>query len=174
MARCADCGVPRLGVAPRRSGQAIVMPSDRDSWVRERLVSRTCGWCGAPVVYRGTGRPPRYCSKSCRNRASEVRTAERRLERDIVAGRIPGDGTPVREVVERVVRVPEQHRPPPAPVSATAWTRLLTELARQLEAGEQVAVEHSNHKRLLRSLREALAALDAATPGGLRALDRRR
>ena len=34
-----------------------------------------CMECGAPLVYRGSGRRPRYCSSSCRHRAWERRRA---------------------------------------------------------------------------------------------------
>lgn len=34
-----------------------------------------CLECGAPLVYRGSGRRPRYCSSSCRHRAWERRRA---------------------------------------------------------------------------------------------------
>lgn len=28
----------------------------------------TCGWCGAPLTYKGAGRPPLFCSVSCKQR----------------------------------------------------------------------------------------------------------
>lgn len=70
--------------------------------VRDRLQGRTCAWCTTYVPYSGRGRPPRYCSKSCRNRAWEVRTAERRLQRDIAAAAVRAE--PVREVRTEPVR----------------------------------------------------------------------
>jgi hypothetical protein len=41
----------------------------------ERLVERTCAWCGEPVAYSGRGRPPRYCTAAHRRRGWELRTA---------------------------------------------------------------------------------------------------
>lgn len=32
-----------------------------------------CQWCGNPVEYSGRGRKPKYCSRSCRQRAYEQR-----------------------------------------------------------------------------------------------------
>ena len=51
-----------------------------------------CVECGAALSYRGTGRRPRYCSQTCRNRAFETRRAAR-------------IGAVATEVVERVVEV---------------------------------------------------------------------
>lgn len=70
---------------------------------RRRLVSRTCAWCGEPVPYTGRGRPPKYCSKSHRNRAWEVSTAARRQERDRQADAARGEDEPVREVIRETV-----------------------------------------------------------------------
>ncbi|QUX26356.1 hypothetical protein [Nocardiopsis sp. MT53] len=73
--------------------------------VREKVIRRTCGWCGKDIAPRahGKGRPRTYCSRSCRQRAYEVRTANERLERDRAAGTARAADDPVREVVERVV-----------------------------------------------------------------------
>ena len=51
-----------------------------------------CMECGAELSYRGTGRRPRYCSQTCRNRAFETRRAAR-------------TGAVATRVVERVVEV---------------------------------------------------------------------
>ena len=51
-----------------------------------------CVECGAALSYRGTGRRPRYCSQTCRNRAFETRRAAR-------------TGAVATRVVERVVEV---------------------------------------------------------------------
>ena len=51
-----------------------------------------CVECGAALSYRGTGRRPRYCSQTCRNRAYEARRAAR-------------TGAVATRVVERVVEV---------------------------------------------------------------------
>lgn len=138
-----------------------------------RLLRRTCAFCGSWIDYSGAGRYPTYCSKSCRNRAWEVRSAERRLGRTLTAGAgtVATTGEPVREVVTRVVR--EHPRGVRTPTAAAEWTRHLEELARQLRA-EQLGREHWNHGRLFAAVTEVLAALDEAHPGGLDNLRRRR
>ncbi|MGH3760107.1 hypothetical protein [Actinophytocola sp.] len=47
--------------------------------IKSRTDSKHCGWCGLrlPDVGR-VGRPRRYCSQSCRQRAYERRTAVQR------------------------------------------------------------------------------------------------
>ena len=60
--------------------------------VTRLTTSLECVVCGAALSYRGTGRRPRYCSQTCRNRAYEARRAARA-------------GTVATEVVERVVEV---------------------------------------------------------------------
>ena len=142
----------------------------------ERLVSRTCGWCGELMVYGGRGRRPKYCSKSCKNRAWEVRSAERRLERDLAAGAASAE--PVREVVSRPPK-PEPKPPAPprpaaprAPVRIADWVKLLAVLEEQL--GGELGPKYWDHPKLLRSLNAVLSALDEAHPGGLDALMNRR
>ncbi|GGZ40028.1 hypothetical protein [Streptomyces bluensis] len=76
---------------------------DETSVVRERLVERTCEWCGAPAKYSGRGRPPRYCRPAHHRRAGEVRTAQERADRPVTEG--GQDQRPVREVVERTETV---------------------------------------------------------------------
>ena len=83
------------------------------SAVRERLVERTCAWCGEPVAYSGRGRPPRYCSAVHRRRGRELRTAQERAERPVDDG--GRDRAPVREVVQRTVVLQEAAQAPPAP-----------------------------------------------------------
>jgi hypothetical protein len=133
------------------------------------LQSRTCAWCGARMTYTGRGRPPRYCGKSCRNRAWEVRTTERRLQRDVALAAATTE--PVREVIiETVTRTRTRvetrvDRHPPT--TAGEWLKHLAELTRQLETGGQVAAQHWYHDRLYGALIDAVDALDGAYPGGL-------
>ncbi|MEV2236339.1 hypothetical protein AB0H69_48485 [Streptomyces phaeochromogenes] len=81
--------------------------------MRERLVERTCAWCGEPVAYGGRDRPPRYCSAAHRRRGWELRTAQERAERPVDDG--GRDRAPVREVVQRTVVLQEAAQAPPAP-----------------------------------------------------------
>lgn len=68
-----------------------------------RLLARTCHWCGSDIELNPRGRHRRYCSRSCRQRAYEVRTAAARQESDRAAGTARAADEPVREVVERTV-----------------------------------------------------------------------
>ncbi|MFZ3475443.1 hypothetical protein ACODT4_41360 [Streptomyces sp. 2.9] len=67
--------------------------------VRERLVTRTCAWCGTKLEYSGTGRPPKFCGPSHRKRAHEREKARAEL------GTAGQPQPPVREVVERTETV---------------------------------------------------------------------
>lgn len=71
----------------------------------ERTISLDCAQCGDPIMLARTGRRPRFCSDTCRKRASEERRAAARLGYPEPVTRV------VREVVERVIS-PET---PPAP-----------------------------------------------------------
>jgi hypothetical protein len=136
----------------------------------ERLVSRTCAWCGAEIPYSGKGRPRAYCSKAHRNRAWEIRTAAAR------AGDTPAAAEPVREVVERTTTVQKRivvPGPPATPTTAGEWTTLLAVLALQLHEG-RLGREHWHHARIYTALAGVLTALDQAHPGGLDRLTVRR
>lgn len=142
--------------------------------VRERVVSRECAACGRSVVYAGRGRPGRYCSAACRQRAWALRHAQQQL----ATGADPRPRV-VREVVERttervVVRpapvtsyaVPG--RAPTAPVRARDWVAVLGELERQLgDPAHSLARQHWDHPRLYTALLHAVTALGQAHPGGL-------
>ena len=137
--------------------------------VAERLVSRTCAWCGAVVPYSGRGRPRLYCSKSHRNRAWELRTAATRA----------GDGTrtskPVREIIERttVVEAPPEAARATLPGNAREWCAMLGHLTAQLRGG-QLRYEHWHHGKILDAIDAARGAFDAAHPGGLKNIPGRR
>ncbi len=94
----------------------------------------------------------RYCNRSCRQRAYEVRTASRRLRADVAAGVVRAE--PAERVVERVV----QRR---YPQTAGEWELALQELAAQLADG-RLAPWHAS--RLRRALAQAEAA--AGVPAG--------
>ncbi|MGW5880229.1 hypothetical protein ACWFMI_27150 [Nocardiopsis terrae] len=90
--------------------------------VHEKLIRRTCEWCGKEISPRakGRGRKRRYCSPAHRQRAYELRTARERQERDQEAGLARRDDDPVREVVERtVVRTRVVHSPAQSPGLST-------------------------------------------------------
>ncbi|MBV2367125.1 hypothetical protein [Streptomonospora nanhaiensis] len=68
---------------------------------QERTLVRECAWCGTPIELRPRAGHQRYCTRSCRQRAYEVRTAAVRHGRDLAAGTARDPQEPVREVVER-------------------------------------------------------------------------
>lgn len=138
--------------------------------VTDRRAGSECGWCGTWVPYTGRGRPARYCGGSCRKRAYDVRSAERRLDRDITAGRIP---TQTERVIERTIT---EIRDPAPPQRAREWEALLGELVAQLADDDALRSRAFDHPRIYAALTRALAALDAALdaahPGGLHRLAR--
>ena len=82
-----------------------------------RRAASTCGWCGGPIAVKATGRLPKWCSTSCRQRAWEQTRAA-------------ASGRSAVQVVERRVETPV-----PKPPTRLDWTRLLGELATQLDTG---------------------------------------
>lgn len=118
----------------------------------ERLLQVDCEWCGTAVPYAGRGRPPRYCSRGCRQRAYELRTAQTRYDRDAAAGAVRTE--PVRRVVERT----EQPR---VPGDVPGWTRQLRVLTEQLRTGT-IAAQPWNYRELRHALADAMTALQDA------------
>jgi hypothetical protein len=103
----------------------------------ERTISLDCAQCGGPIMLARTGRRPRFCSDTCRKRASEERRAAARLGYPEPVTRV------VREVIERVIspEAPPPTRPwrapstPPArstPRTGIDWATELRVLADQL------------------------------------------
>ncbi|MEV7595492.1 hypothetical protein AB0O42_35035 [Streptomyces sp. NPDC089922] len=152
--------------------------------VHDRLVRRTCGWCGDPVDYSGVGRPPRYCKDSHRKRASELRTAQARAERPVASGGRTTD--PVQEVIERtetvtrtvVRRGPGEVRRIPAvrssgapyslPENAREWFEALQYLAGDAQSGrftaDQRALLVGACESVADELRRGSALLPAPAP----------
>lgn len=134
------------------------------------LLAVECRCCGTPVRYAGTGRPPRYCSPACRQRAWALRNAERTLSAD-------ADPRPqvVRDTVERRVAPTPTPAAPSAsaaatqpPATAREWQRLLGVLSEQLGDEQHTTTrEHWQHRRLYNALVRAMAGLGHAHPGGL-------
>lgn len=126
--------------------QAFVVTNqpESDEHVERHLVSVECRGCGVPVSYAGTGRPPRYCSASCRHRAWALRNAEQSLS----AGADPRPEV-VREVVERRVEPSA-----PLPDRAREWERLLQALSAQLDDSEhRLHREHWHHRRVQKAVK---------------------
>ena len=93
-----------------------------------------CGWCGGPVIVQVRGRMPKWCSSTCRTRASERRvaaakglTAVKVVERDIERIKtVKVVQHHTRQVEVEAVRWP----------SATSdWVTALQDLTRHVETG---------------------------------------
>ncbi|MGW3308125.1 hypothetical protein ACWDG9_16245 [Streptomyces sp. NPDC001073] len=165
---------PQLDQPQQDEGEIGVVVSVRECGaVQERLVQRTCAWCGTPVQYKGRGRPPRYCRAAHRTRAWELRSAETRAARPVSDGGRTQE--PVREVVERtetVVRTvvresPERVKLVPGvrlsgepytmPEDAIEWAQALMYLRRQAGAGkiypfrEEIARQCETTARVVRN-----------------------
>jgi hypothetical protein len=140
---------------------------DRRGVMRERVIGKDCESCGQRFRPRTSGRPARFCSQSCRQRAWALRQAQAALQR--------GDARPevVGEVVEPLV--PVSGPISVVPSTAREWSELLEQLAVQLSDRESdLARRHYDHRRLYQGLLAALTALSEATPGGLENLVMRR
>lgn len=110
--------------------------TDLDPTGRRRGTARrvgqvlACGWCRTAITVRSTGRTPKWCSRSCRQRAWEQ-------------ARAAASGRAAVEVVDRQVeievRVPvkvlERVEVPVHPRGGPAWDTALRDLATQLDNG---------------------------------------
>jgi hypothetical protein len=137
--------------------------------VSERVTCLDCAQCGAGITVARTGRRPRYCSDTCRKRASEERRAAARLGYPAPVTRV------VREVVERVVErtvepeglpptartLPPPRPPAPAtlPRTATEWAPVLRQLAERMRTAPLSVVRS---RAELAELADAVAELHAA------------
>lgn len=131
-----------------------------------------------------------YCSRSCRQRAYEVRTAVRRAQDAQEAGEARPSGEPVREVVERVtvrtVRMGRRPDPLPpgvgrprveVPVEVPVEVTVVASPRSAREAADFMAVTAAclmdgsiglhDHKRVYQGVKALLRAFDRTHPGGL-------
>lgn len=93
-----------------------------------------CGWCGGPVIVQVRGRLPKWCSSTCRTRASERRRAA-------------ADGLAAVKVVERdierikTVTVVQHHtrqvevKAVRWPSATSDWVAAISDLTRRVESG---------------------------------------
>lgn len=93
-----------------------------------------CGWCGGPVIVQVRGRMPKWCSSTCRTRASERRRAA-------------ADGLAAVKVVERdiervkTVTVVQHHTRQVEveamrwPSATSDWVMAIRDLTRRVETG---------------------------------------
>lgn len=113
-----------------------------------------CGWCDGPVVVQVRGRMPKWCSATCRTRASERRRA---------AAEGLASVTVVDRDVERVrtVKVVQHHTRNVEvevvrwPSTTSDWVTALRDLTRRVETGRV-------YDRDLEGLGEAVNGLVAA------------
>ena len=104
--------------ARRTTPKACSDPAAADVHGPERRTAATaCGWCGGPITPGRRGPIPKWCSAACRHRAWEQ-------------ARAAASGLSAVELVERRIEV----QVPLAPTRRD-WTRLLGELASQLNDG---------------------------------------
>jgi hypothetical protein len=95
--------------ADTAAGNSVAQP--------RRRAASTCGWCGGPITVKATGRLPKWCSATCRQRAWEQ-------------ARAASSGLSAVQVVERRVETSV-----PSPPSRHDWPRLFGELVAQLDTG---------------------------------------
>jgi len=108
-----------------------------------------CAWCGTTFTLATTGRIPKWCSQSCRQRAWEQRRAAE-------SGRSAVDVVVRIVEVERPVLVPQRVAVPTIPKGG-AWPDALAELVDQLDRG-LVYDRHLPH--LVRAINEVLVAME--------------
>src|SRR3954452_3263174 len=102
--------------SPSADPDAGSRPTESAAQLR-RSAESTCGWCGGPITLKATGRLPKWCSSSCRQRPWEQ-------------SRAAASGRSAVQIVERRVKIPT----PIAPKRQDC-PRLLGDLARQIEDG---------------------------------------
>lgn len=106
-----------------------------------------CAWCSREFPLSARGRPPKWCSQSCRQRAWEHRRAAR-------------SGVAAVEVVRQTVQVVKvtvvQPVRVPVPPYGRAWPGVLAELADQLDRGRVYDRDLAELETALRDVLESL------------------
>ncbi|MCL7382216.1 hypothetical protein [Streptomyces sp. 35G-GA-8] len=157
------------GVQEHEHGDVVAV--HETAVVQTRLLKRTCGYCGKPVTYAGTGRPPKYCSDGHRKLASAERLALARAGR---SGDDDQSSEPVREVVERTVTV-TQTVVRQGPVRQVPATRLSGEPytlpADPIEWAQALAYLRGEATRFLPAHRASLAQACELTARVLRSVE---
>ncbi|MCA0180646.1 MAG: hypothetical protein LCH77_13880 [Actinobacteria bacterium] len=114
--------------------EASANPASSRKSPREPGQVLACGWCGGPVIVQVRGRMPKWCSPTCRTRASERRRA---AAEGLAAVKV------VDRDVERVrtVKVVQHHTHQVEvevvrwPSATTDWVTALRDLTRRVESG---------------------------------------
>lgn len=107
-----------------RSPPSAMADEDLTDAQHRRRAASTCAWCNGEIEVKATGRLPKWCSPSCRQRAWEQTRAA-------------ASGRSAVEVIERRVEVTS---PRPAPSRSASrdrrdWPAELFRLAHDLDSG---------------------------------------
>ncbi len=108
-----------------------------------------CAWCGTTFTLASTGRIPKWCAQSCRQRAWEQRRAAE-------SGRSAVDVVTTIVEVEKLLPVAQRVAVPTIP-KGDAWPNALAELIDQLDRG---LVYDRHLPDLVRAINEVLVALE--------------
>lgn len=123
---------PPSAQTPHDTAPRPAQPAQRRSHPRVPGEVIACGWCATPTPIPARGRPPKWCSPTCRHRAWEQRRAA-------------SSGLAAVEIIERAVEtvkvethhVTETIEVPVAvqPHTVEQLTTVLTDLAHRLDTG---------------------------------------
>ena len=107
-----------------RSTPSAMADQDLTNAQRRRRAASICAWCGGAIDVKPTGRLPKWCSPSCRQRAWEQTRAA-------------ASGRSAVQVIERRVEVaPPRLRPAVVtPPAHHDWPAELRRLAHDLDSG---------------------------------------
>ena len=132
-----------------RSTPSAMADEDLTDAQRRRRAASTCAWCGGAIDVKATGRLPKWCSPSCRQRAWEQTRAA-------------ASGRSAVEVVERRVEVaaaaPRASHDRPA--ARRDWPAELRRLAHDLDSG---AVYQRDLATVATAVDEVIAAFGRRT-----------
>ena len=133
-----------------RSTPSAMADEDLTDAQRRRRAASTCACCGAAIEVKTTGRLPKWCSPSCRQRAWEQTRAA-------------ASGRSAVEVRERRVEVIAPPAAPvrPAPIERRDWPADLRRLAHDIDSG---ALHHRDLAAVATAFDEVIAAFLSRTP----------
>ncbi|MBM7772030.1 hypothetical protein JOD54_002234 [Actinokineospora baliensis] len=95
------------------------------------VVTKVCEYCGRPLVVAGAGRPRRYCTAACRQRAYRGRAIAAEVRARIELGQL---ALQLRDNADRLLLLSQGWHPPDGTDNVddllTTTVRLATELQR--------------------------------------------
>ncbi|RLK54614.1 hypothetical protein CLV68_5647 [Actinokineospora cianjurensis] len=96
------------------------------------VVTKVCEYCGRPLVVAGAGRPRRYCTAACRQRAYRSRAVAAEVRERIELGQL---ALQLRDNADRLLLLSQGWQPPdgtdPLDALLTETVHLATELAQR-------------------------------------------